>query len=158
MKRAVFCLIAMCSARSWRHEESSALSAQISATNFPRSSVPLHASHKTIYVNCHNGSQSGSGTSPETAMRTLQKALGTGADRIEISGGMCPVSAPILINQAVVIHGDGKTALSGGQAVVGWKPGFSEVPTPTPTPTVSLTPTQTQTSIHQHVGTERPSH
>lgn len=74
-----------------------------------------------LYVNCTSGSDINSGTSPEAALRTLPKAVSLRPSAIHISGGMCPLTKKLLIDQPVVLRGDGKTALSGGQSITGWR-------------------------------------
>lgn len=74
-----------------------------------------------FFVNCKSGSDTAPGTSPATALKSLPKAVAVGASWIEVSGGICPLSGPVQINKPVIIHGDGKTALSGGKAIQGWQ-------------------------------------
>lgn len=79
------------------------------------------AAGKKLYVNCATGSDAAAGTSAVTALKTLPKAVSAGASWIEISGGMCPLAAPVRILSPLVLHGDGKTAISGGKAIEGWQ-------------------------------------
>jgi hypothetical protein len=98
---------------------SSAAGISASAT---RGGGSVGASPATIFVDCSWGADSNSGSSFSNALKTLPKALATGAGRIEVSGGTCPLSAALLLDRAVVLHGDGKTALSGGKTISGWTP------------------------------------
>ena len=75
-----------------------------------------------MYVDCKDGSDAHSGASRTAALKTLPKAVSRRPSVIEVSGGMCSLSKPLLIDQPTIIRGDGKTALSGGQAVTGWQP------------------------------------
>ena len=56
------------------------------------------------------------------ALKSLPKAVAMGASRIEVSGTTCRLTKPLLIDSPTTIHGDGKTAISGGQTISGWKP------------------------------------
>ena len=85
-------------------------------------SASANSASATVFVDCSWGADSTSGSSFSNALKTLPKALATGAGRIEVSGGMCPLSAALLLDRAVVLHGDGKTALSGGKTISGWTP------------------------------------
>ena len=80
------------------------------------------AGSTTAFVDCSAGSDANSGASPREALKTLPKALAMGTARIEVSGGICGLSEPLQIDRSLVLHGDGKTALSGGKTIGGWRP------------------------------------
>ena len=78
----------------------------------------------TLYVDCAVGSDSNSGTTPAAPLKTLPRAIALGGAWVEVSGGVCPLEAPVRVERedGIVIRGDGKTALSGGRAIGGWQP------------------------------------
>ena len=90
--------------------------------NVPASALAKIDSARKIFVNCANGSDAASGTNPSTALKTLAQAVSVESSWIEVSGGLCPLSSPVLVDKPMVIHGDGKTAISGGRAIESWKP------------------------------------
>eukprot|EP01052_Picozoa_sp_SAG31_P014732 SAG31_NODE_925_length_10954_cov_3.051589_8_plen_1371_part_00 len=95
-----------------------------SAYAAPRSAAAgaVRQQGKTVlYVHCGSGSDFNSGTSPEAALKTLPKAISLRPSTIHISGGMCRLTKALLLDQPVVLCGDGKTALSGGQNITGWR-------------------------------------
>eukprot|EP00658_Telonema_sp_P-2_P038797 TRINITY_DN27770_c0_g1_i1.p1 TRINITY_DN27770_c0_g1~~TRINITY_DN27770_c0_g1_i1.p1 ORF type:complete len:227 (-),score=40.66 TRINITY_DN27770_c0_g1_i1:95-775(-) len=45
-----------------------------------------------------------------------------GAQHIHVAGGICNLSSPLQITRSVNVHGDGRTAFSGGHQITGWGP------------------------------------
>ena len=88
----------------------------------PESALPADFGEK-VFVDCLMGDDTNSGSTPGTALKTIEAALKTTTvDWIEVSGGICSLQKPVLINRKTVLHGDGKTALSGGEIIKGWQP------------------------------------
>jgi hypothetical protein len=77
-----------------------------------------------VFVDCSAGSDAATGASPLAALKTVSKALTLHPHRVEVSGGWCSISEPLqLVNTPnLVVHGDGKTAISGGRSITGWVP------------------------------------
>jgi hypothetical protein len=101
----------------------------VPATGLPSSAMSPFAAEAatapTVYVDCANGSDSQSGATPAEAVKTLPKAVSLNPTQILVSGGTCAVTSPVVVSvdqpTGIMIIGDGKTAISGGQAISGWK-------------------------------------
>ena len=95
----------------------------------PSTLHPHHLQHRndggpTLYVDCAVGSDTNSGTTLAAPLKTLPRAIALGGAWVEVSGGVCPLEAPVRVERegGIVIRGDGKTALSGGRVIGGWQP------------------------------------
>jgi len=85
------------------------------------------AAASSVYVDCASGSDANSGATPAAALRTVAAALAKAdaAAAVHVAGGVCPLTAPLKIgpqHAGLRLVGEGKTALSGGAAITGWKP------------------------------------
>ena len=68
----------------------------------PSTLHPHHLQHRndggpTLYVDCAGGSDTNSGTTPAAPLKTLPRAIALGGAWVEVSGGVCPLEAPVRV-------------------------------------------------------------
>eukprot|EP00040_Diaphanoeca_grandis_P012758 m.64584 g.64584 ORF g.64584 m.64584 type:complete len:851 (+) comp23447_c0_seq2:389-2941(+) len=91
--------------------------------------LKLEADSSTFWVNCATGSDSNDGTSSGSPFRSIARAVNATTStphpsQINIAGGLCVLQSAIVIRDELIplsLSGDGKTAISGGRTITGWK-------------------------------------